>query len=74
MSHTLLSETNIRNKIVFLPLTEWEHDQNFFVVVLTYRIECSYEKLLTKNGTCMVFRKVKMNFVLNFLYLGSKLT
>lgn len=27
MSHTLVAESNIKNKIMFLPLTEWEHDQ-----------------------------------------------
>lgn len=29
MSHTLLAERNIKNKIVVLPLTEWEHDQKY---------------------------------------------
>lgn len=31
MSHTLLAERNIKNKIMFLSLTEWEHDQKYWI-------------------------------------------
>lgn len=42
---------------------------------LTYGIESSYEKLLTRNGTWVFFSKVENEFSSKlFLYLGSKLT